>query len=266
MTKSKLRIVYIVILLIIVAVEITTLITDPTNIKLLAKGASLILVYVLTITGIYYRNSSLAAKHYESQYRDIIGNAFINDRASRNKLLKAITVYNQNSYDTAVKLFDSLKKKCTCPADYSAILLFRARCFSERKLYGEAIATYEELLKYDGENSRAWSNLGLCYANSGRTDLAENAYRNAIRTNDKNAYAYTNLASLLLDKDEAAEALKCAETALQINATLQQAISTACLACTSLGDERAHEYFDRYVRNGGDQVELVSAMVAYEKV
>ena len=181
-------------------------------------------------------------------------------------MLKAITVYNQNSYDTAVKLFDSLKKKCTCSADYSAILLFRARCFSERKLYGEAIATYEELLKYDGENSRAWSNLGLCYANSGRTDLAENAYRNAIRTNDKNAYAYTNLASLLLDKDEAAEALKCAETALQINATLQQAISTACLACTSLGDERAHEYFDRYVRNGGDQVELVSAMVAYEKV
>ena len=102
MTKSKLRILYIVILLIIVAVEIATLITDPTNIKLLAKGASLIVVYVLTITGIYYRNSSLAAKHYESQYRDIIVNAFINDRASRNKLLKAITVYNQNSYDTAV--------------------------------------------------------------------------------------------------------------------------------------------------------------------
>lgn len=264
MPKSKLRTLYIVILLIIVAVEVVTLIKDPTNIKLLVKGASLIVIYLLTITGIYHRHSFLAEKHYESQYRDMIGDAFVNDRASRKALMKAITLYNSNQYVAAVAKLDALKKHCTCSAEYSAVLMFRALCFSERNLYGDAITTYEELLRYDGQNSRAWSNLGLNYAKSGRSDLAENAYRNAIRANDKNAFAYTNLASLLLDMDEVEDALKCAETALQINATLQPALSMACLASARSGDHKsAQEYLQRFARSGGDKKAL-EEMLALE--
>ena len=257
MPKSKLRALYIVILLIIVAAEIITLIKDPANIRLLAKGAALIVMYILAITGIYHRHSFLAEKRYESQYRDIIGTAFVNDRASRKKLMKAITLYNNNRYDAAVAKLDALKTHCTCSADHSAVLMFRALCFSERDLYGDAITTYEALLKYDGQNSRAWSNLGLNYAKSGRSDLAENAYRNAIRANDKNAYAYTNLASLLLDMDEVEEARECAETALKINATLQPALSMACLACARIGDDTsARAYLQRFARAGGDKKAL----------
>lgn len=264
MPKSKLRTLYIVILLIIVAAEIITLIKDPTNIRLLVKGASLIVIYLLTITGVYQRHSFLAEKQYESQYRDILGDAFVNDRAARKKLMKAITLYNSNRYTAAVAKLDALQKQCNCSADHSAVLMFRALCFSERNLYGEAITTYEELLKYDAQNSRAWSNLGLNYAKSGRSDLAENAYRNAIRANDKNAYAYTNLASLLLDMDEVKEALECAETALQINATLPPALSMACLASARSGDpKRAQEYLQRFARAGGDKKAL-EAMLALE--
>ena len=135
MPKSKLRTLYIVILLIIIAVEIVTLIKDPSNTKLLIKGASLIVVYILAITGVYRRHSLLDEKRYESQYRDIIGDAFLNDRASRKSLMKAISLYNDNRYDAAVKRFDSLKKNCACSADYSAVLMFRALCFSERLFY-----------------------------------------------------------------------------------------------------------------------------------
>ena len=104
---------------------------------------------------------------------------------------------------------------------------------------------------YDNNNSRAWSNLGLNYKNAGRIELAENAYRNAIRVNSKNAYAYANLAELLLDRNEAKEALAYTERALEIDKELVPALSVASLACTKLGEqEKAREYFQRCVRKG----------------
>ena len=103
------------------------------------------------------------------------------------------------------------------------------------------------------------------YANSGRTDLAADAYRNAIRANDKNAYARTNFAVLLLDMDETEEALEQAKAALQVNANLQQAISAACLACARLGDTKGtQEYLQRYVRVGGDR-EALEEMIDLER-
>lgn len=237
MTISKLRIIYTVILIVIIAIMVVTILHDPSDIKVLAKCAVLIVAYIVAIAKLESWRSSFVGRAYELKYQDLIGDAFTNNKSARKQLIKGIILYNDGKYDAAVFKFDNLRKNCTSPNDYSAILTFRALCFSERHGYSEAIATYEEFLKYDGQNSRAWSNLGMNYTKSGRTDLAENAYRNAIRANDKNAYAYTNLASLLLDmlyEDETdaalknAEALKYAKTALQINSTLLPHSSAWC--------------------------------------
>lgn len=247
MTISKLRIIYIVILIVIIVIMGVTIFRNPSDIKLLAKCATLIVAYIVAIAKLESRRSSFAGRVYELKYQDLIGDAFTNNKSARKQLIKGIILYNDGKYDAAVSKFDDLRKNCTSPNDYSAILTFRALCFSERRGYSEAIATYEELLKYDGQNSLAWSNLGMNYTKLGRTDLAENAYRNAIRANDKNAYAYTNLAFLLLDmlyEDETdaalknAEALKYAKTALRINATLLPALSMACQASARLGNDK----------------------------
>ena len=261
MTISKLRIIYTVILIGIVAIMIAVIIHDPTDIKLLAKCVVLIIAYIGAIIKLESRRSSFAGRSYELKYQDLIGDAFANNKRAKKKLIKGIILYNDGKYDAAVSGFDDLRKDCVRPVDYAAILTFRALCFSERKGYNEAIATYKELLNYDPQNSRAWSNLGLNYVNSGRTDLAVDAYRNAIRANDKNAYARTNFAVLLLDMDETEEALEQAKAALQINANLQQAISAACLACARLGDNKgAQEYLQRYARAGGDREALEEMM------
>ncbi len=257
MTISKLRIIYIVILIAIIAIMIVTIFRDPSDRKLLAKCASLIIVYIVAIVKLESWRYSFAGRNYELKYQDLIGDAFTNNKSARKQLIKGIILYNDGKYDAAVSKFDNLRKDCIRPADYSAILTFRALCFSERHGYDEAIATYKELLNHAPDNSRAWSNMGMSYAKSGRTDLAADAYRNAIRANDKNAYAHTNLASLLLDTDETKEnleeALKHAKTALQINATLQPALSMACQASARLGDDKgAQEYLHRFARAGGD--------------
>ena len=254
MPKSKLKILYIIILILIVGVEIATLINDPSNTKLLIKGAYVIVIYICAIFGFRSRNGILEEMRYKSNYRDIIGDAFKDDRKARKSLLRAISLYNDNRYDAAVALLDSLHSLCISPGDYSAVLMFRALCFSERDRHEEAIAAYEELLMYDNSNSRAWSNLGLNYKNAGCIELAENAYRNAIRVNSKNAYAYANLAALLLDKNEAEEALAYTERALEINNEFVPALSVASPACTKLGEqEKAKEYFRRRVRKGSDK-------------
>ena len=237
MPKSKLKILYIIILILIVGVEITTLIKDPSNTKLLIKGAYVIVIYICAIFGFRRRNGIFEEMRYNSSYRDIIGDAFKDDRKARKSLMRAISLYNDNRYDDAVVLLDSLHSLCTSPEDYSAVLMFRAVCFSERNRYEEAIAAYEELLMYDNNNSRAWSNLGLNYKNAGRIELAENAYRNAIRVNRKNAYAYANLAALLLDKNEAEEAYAYAKNALEIDSGFVPALNVASLARTKLGEQ-----------------------------
>ncbi|MBR1700356.1 MAG: hypothetical protein IJ716_00125 [Lachnospiraceae bacterium] len=56
MPKSKLKILYIIILILIVGVEIATLITDPSNTKLLIKGAYVIVIYIYAIFGFRRRN------------------------------------------------------------------------------------------------------------------------------------------------------------------------------------------------------------------
>ena len=262
MTISKLRIIYSVILIAVITIMIVRIVQNPTDVNFMVKGAALLIACIAAIVKIESWRHSFAGRNYELKYQDLIGEAFTDNQSARKQLIKGIILYNDNKYDAAVAKFDSLKKDCTCPADYSAILTFRALCFSDRKGYDEAIATYKELLDHDPENSRAWSNMGRSYEKSGRTDLAADAYRNAIRANDKNAVAHTNYASLLMDliwEDEAehnknnTEALKHAKAALEINATLLQALSMACQASARLGDEKgAQEYLKQFGRAGGD--------------
>ncbi len=270
MQRSKLKILYIVILLIIAAVEIVTLIREPENVTLLARGGVLIVLYISAISGIERRRKARIEMGYEAQYRDLIGGAFVNDRASRKKLMKAIVLYNENRYDAAVAGLDALRKKCTNPADHIAVLCFRALCFSERKMYKESIRDYEELLRYDRLNSRAWSNLGLSYSNNGQNDLAEDAFRNAIRANDKNAYAYTNLAALFFEEERYEEACKYADKAVQLDPTLKTALHYACLTHACVNDkEGAEQYLQRYTDAGGDrktlQLMMLSALLNLEE-
>ncbi|MBR4208444.1 MAG: tetratricopeptide repeat protein [Lachnospiraceae bacterium] len=270
MAVSKLRILYIVILIAIIAVMIVTIVSDPSDRRLLIKCASLIILYIAAIIKLESRRNALAGKHYALQYKDLLKDAFTDNRSAEKQLMKGIVLYNEGKYDAAVSKFDSLKKACVRTADHVAVLTFRALCFSERRDYDEAVATYRELLDRAPDNSRAWSNMGLCYSKSGHTDLAADAFKNAIRADDKNAYAHTNYASLLLDmiwedEEESAsnsnEALKHARAALQINATLLPALSMACQASARLGDEKgAQEYLKQFGRAGGDWKTLKETM------
>ena len=87
----------------------------------------------------------------------------------------------------------------------------------------------------------------------GKTEEAENAYKQALQLDPKNDYALTNLSSLCFREGDYEGALDYAEEALAINAQQPQALSTAAICCGIQGYEKEYiEYYRRAVAAGYD--------------
>ncbi|UCG16168.1 MAG: tetratricopeptide repeat protein [Phycisphaerales bacterium] len=81
----------------------------------------------------------------------------------------------------------------------------------EQGLYREAAQRLQSLLTWMPENAGAWINLGVCNVNLHRRDDAIAAYRRAVEVAPHSIAAVLNLATLLAERSDAAEA----ETLLQ---------------------------------------------------
>ncbi len=202
-------------------------------------------------------------KRYADLYKDFIGSAFSEDRKSYNLFLNAIEDYNNNNFRSAIKIFDKLlKNSCRTSDDHSAVLFFKALCYTDQGLYNAAIEAYKEFLKYNAFNSVAWSNLGLIYAEEiNNIQLAEEAYKNAIKYDPQNAYAYNNFALLYFRSGDNDKALEFALEAIKINSSCYQAIELASMVYKLKGDiENSQKYLNLYGINGGDTKILKQAL------
>ncbi len=232
-------------------------IAEEKDIKLLSKAAGLLVVYLLGVTGIWKKRSPLDYMVYEEQYRDIIGNAFKDDKYSYRQLMNAITWFNRNKPDKAVSILDKLYKNCLYTDDYSAVLIFKALCLEEKNKPREAAECYNEILERDKNNSLAWSNLGLIYQEEGRIKDALNAYTISVESNPENAAAQCNLGSYYVRLGEPQTALPYILKAIELNPKMYQAIGGAAVAYKMLGDEENTEKYCRmYGANGGNAAEL----------
>lgn len=238
---------------------------DKPDMKLVLRSAVVLAAYLLGILGIYRKKSPFDYKLYEEKYRDIIGDAFKNDKKSYRRLMKAITQFNRDEYDAALKALRKLEAECVSADDFSAVLLFEALTLEAQNRSGDAMAVYEELLVHDNTNATAWSNLGLIYQYAGRADDAYRAFSESIRYNPENSYAYSNIAVHFLRNGEPENALKNAQKAIGLNSRLYQAMSAAAVACKQLGDdENAEKYCRMYGVNGGDAAQLRKTLESWE--
>lgn len=221
--------------------------------KTLFNAAVLFVTYFLSVTELKRRKSVVDYRVYENQYSDVLKDAFKNDKVSYKKLMNAIILYNDDKLTEAIEKLDKLRNRCTYYTEHSAVLMFTALCHTDLKQYNKAINCYEELLKFDVMNSRAWSNLGFCYTAVNRTDKAGDAYRNALAYDMQNPYAYNNMAIWCLNNGQPQEGIDQALKALQLNNKLFQAMGAAALGYAYLGDRaNSEKYLKMYGANGGD--------------
>ena len=106
---------------------------------IILAGLVLSLVKLITRTG-----SSRSNRIYEKAYAKEIGNAFSrpDTKKYKNKLLSALALYNDNNYPAALKTLEKLEKVCNTADDFSAVLLFKALCYTDSGNPETAISEY----------------------------------------------------------------------------------------------------------------------------
>lgn len=224
---------------------------------LLMVGLGLTLVKLIGSTG------GPSLRKYEAAYRKEIGGAFSAPDQKRQKraLLTAIERYSRDRYNGAVARLQALRKECRTNDDYNAVLLFLALSYADAGCAEEAIATYEELVKYSPTHSTAWSNLGMLYRRQGQNDRAIYCIENAIRQDEQNAYAWNNLAQAYLASNNWQKAVEPALRSLSLKADMHSAETALCVAYYMMDDQTlSKKYFDSAVMHGADASKLSSLL------
>lgn len=187
---------------------------------------------------------------YEKAYGNFIRGAFQDDPKLEKQLYRAIAFYNQDKPASGIAVLNKLRKQCQRTADLYAVTVFTALCYDDMQQWEDAAAQYDAASKMRND-STLHSNMGLCLQKLGRFDEAEEAYTRALQVDPKNAVALNNLSALYFRQDDYEGALDYAEEALQINAKMPQALTTAAVCCAIQGYEKEYEsYFRRAVAAG----------------
>ncbi|MBQ4284465.1 MAG: tetratricopeptide repeat protein [Lachnospira sp.] len=262
MEKKRLWVLIIPVIFVIIVAAIC-LKTGELPLKIVGKIIKLTATCLAVAFGVSVAKPKDRYKQYADAYKDIIGDAFARSRSNYNKLMKAITFYNDNKHDKSIKTLEKLLSKCTTVREKSAVLTFMGLNYSDIKQYNSAIQCYEALLEEDPDNSRAWSNMGFSYWQIGRTDMAAESYCNAIDADPNNAYAYNNMANFWFRCGEFEDAIYYGERALEINNRLYQAMSAIALSYAHLGDEEnAMKYGRMYLAYGGEGKDILEKIEA----
>ena len=218
-----------------------------------AKFGILLVGLGLTLVRLIGKVGGPSLRQYEKAFAKEIGSAFSapDQKRQRRALLTAIDRYNRNKFNGAVARLQALRKECRTQDDYNAVLLFLALTYTDAGCTDDAIATYEELVKYSPAHSTAWSNLGLLYRKQGKNDKAIACYENGIKYDESNPYAWNNLAIAHLSASNWQKVIAPALHAVSLKSDMYQAEAALCVAYFAMGDKQnSKKYFDSAVLHG----------------
>lgn len=227
------------------------------NVRHISKGVTLIVLYLIYAIKNIKVHGLGGYKDVAERFQGILIGVFDDNKTTYNRLMKAMSLYENERYKKANRILDKLENKCKRNCEYVAVYYMKAICYKERGLLANAIAEYQNLLKYNMNHSVAWSNLGLLYQACNDMDNAYEAYCNSIRSNSMNYNAYNNLAMYYIDVGNWKEAEYNALKALEIVPDMYQAMEKLTIVYRMTGDmEQFEKYRKLYVMNGGNIKQL----------
>ena len=200
---------------------------------------SLILSAVRLIMG-RGRRRRLPLATYRKHYAHVVGDAFSDDPKQEKIFLQALEAFATDQTPMAVRLLDRLTPSYQSYNDRFALVMFRALCYDDMKLYAQAIELYEQALAMR-EHSTAASNMGLCYQNMGKYEEAIHAYERAIAIAPDSAFPYNNVAQLYIRTGDFEQALPFAQKAAELDNKMYQAYSAQAICYAMAGDREQYE-------------------------
>lgn len=270
MSKQAKIITLVIVFLIAVGISAYGIITGEEAImdvlpKMIITLISFAIVIIKISTGQSNGRKSLA--FYENHYKKEVEHAFAYDAKSKKKLLEATRLYDENKFNTSLKILAMLKDKCEYWEDSCAVGLFEALNYTDMGQTQKAYEVYKELIDRLDANETVYINMGhLLQTVYHEEDRAVDCYEKAIRKNPNSALAYNNLASLYFDTGEWEEAVKNAKKALEISPKTYQAASLLAIvyACMK-NEEESAKYFAVAVSAGEDKATLTKAIDFYKR-
>lgn len=204
-----------------------------------------------------------ALNEYAALYDKELGNAFADDSKKRELLLNAVRCYDEDKYQAAFKILDSLRMDARTRDEHYAVGLFTALCQTDLGLNDAAIATYLDTAQKGAFSSQLYSNLGSRYAAIDNNEKAAEAYMKAINLDEKNPFAHNNLANLLLKAGDYDTALRAATNAAALNPELYQAWTVMAIVYALYGDEQRREHCVKKAVESGQQEKDLRTAIRY---
>ncbi len=165
---------------------------------------------------------SLTPEQKEKTYIDF-------ETAKRKNL--AMTNPNDPTEVEINRLLGEVEKK---PSDY-ALRYDLANAYHGAGHTHSALAAYDEALKIDDKQSRAWVNRGVVLKELGRAADAEQSFRKALEVNPNDALGHINLGDELLVQKRYPEAVDAYRTAIRLDPKLPNAYYSMAIAFAESG-------------------------------
>lgn len=265
MGRIIIRLIFVLLMIAIIALYVVDIVynqVSPT--KNLFRTIS---IFCICIVGLLKTRGSgrRSLDFYDTQYSEILKDAFVTQPFYRRKLLCAVRLYNENNIRKAIKYITDLKPLCQTGADHYAVNLFTALCFTDVGQYEPAERVYQQLINMSLQDSRIYSNMGQVQMKAGHAQKALQSYEHALEYDRNNAFAYNNIAQAHFQLYEFDKAIPFAEKALEINPKMHQAAALlAVIYSLENNQAKADKYFHIYVCAGKNPEKLRDTIKFYK--
>lgn len=265
MKKRLISALFVLLLVAIIAAYVFDIVANGTPFtKNLFRTISIVFVCVIGFWRVNYSVGRRSLEFYESQYADLLKNAFAQEFMNRKKLLCAARLFDEHNYRKAFKYLGQLRDQCKTADDYYAVWHLVALCFTRSGMYQEAIRIYRQMVENNLGDSRIHSNMGYNYSELGELDKAMSCYNEALYLDARNANTHINIANIHFDQHNLNEATEWAEKALALDPKLAAASSLlAIIYAITDQKEVAEKYRHIAIANGEDPEDLKNAIRRY---
>jgi len=242
--------------------------TSPTEnlLRLVILSAS----GVLGLTKLYggqKKRRRRSLEYYEGQYTKELKNTFVEDPASKKSLLKAIRLYNENKFISAVRILKSLRSKCASSRDSYAVELFIALSYTDMGALKSAADSYEKMISRGLKSYTVYGNLGNLYSALGMNDKATEVLKLGIDAYPDSDLIYNNLAQIEFEDWDFESAKAHAHAAAEINSKNRAAASLLAVIYFIEGNtEEEEKYTQIAIKAGHSAANIQYAKENYAKV
>lgn len=201
---------------------------------------------------------------YELLYQNYIKDSFSEEPKKLDKLLKGIKYFNEDKFDAAIKIFESLIPDCTTRTEKYAVNLFLALTYSDKGNPQKEIEIYKSMILKGYADYTVHSNLILSYRNLGEYENAYEAGKAALYADSKNYNAIDSLAWTYFDDGKFEEAIENAKKALEIKNDFLPSITLLYIIYNIEGNEEEAKIYERKaIVNGRSKKELEERLEYY---